>query len=133
MKLSFSKETYSTIILLLCSLFISLLLSNVPFFVNMQNRGYYHKIINDYSYLSSKEGLTDISANNIINSILNDANTVGTPFEQLLAIRHIVGISVYPTSNYNKITGILDASGNSDNTKIQNTQSFIKNYIVPNS
>lgn len=133
MKLPFSKETYSTIFLLLSSLFISLLLSNVPFFINMQNRGYYHKIINDYSYSLSKEGLTDISANNMINTILNDENKIGTPFEQLLAIRHIVGISVYPTTNYNQITGILDSSENSDNTKIKNTQSFINNYIVPKS
>lgn len=136
MNLGFSKKTYATILLLLSSLFISLMLSGIPFFIYLQNKGYYTKIINDHTQYNigtsagygTLEGLADISANNMIYSIINDPASTATPFRQLVTIRDIVQISNYPSNQRNDIMTILDTSGNTDNTKVSNLTQYIKNY-----
>jgi hypothetical protein len=135
--LGFSKKTYVTILLLVSSLFISLLLSNIPFFIQLQNKGYYHKIIRDYTQYNlevggggNAEGLTDISANNMIYSILTDPSANSSPFRQLTTIREIVTIANYPSANRNNIVEILDSSGNTDNTKVSKMTKFIQTYAA---
>lgn len=136
--LGFSKKTYLTILLLVSSLFISLLLSNIPFFIQLQNKGYYHKIIRDHTQYNLQigggggnvEGLTDISANNMIYSILTDPSATSSPFRQLMTIREIVSIASYPSVNRNSIIEILDTSGNTDNTKVSKMTKFIQTYAA---
>jgi len=146
------------VFLLLC-IFVSLSLSDVPFIIDMQNKQYYYKVVNEYNginpqikenysqkqqikenmsnsysllqYSPVKEGMTDISANNIIYDIINDKGNPTTPFQQLLAIRQIAQMGSYSKTSMQNITEILDSSGNSDNTKITNLNKFINTYVNP--
>ena len=110
------------IFLLIC-IFISLSLSDIPFIIDMQNKQYYYKVINEYNSVNPlikepysqkqrlkenmtnsysllehspvKEGMTDISANNMIYDIINYKSNPTTPFQQLLAIRQIEQMGSY--------------------------------------
>jgi hypothetical protein len=132
-----TKKIMSIIVLVLC-IFISLYLSDIPFIVNMQNKDYYNKIIKQhnekFSVLSNEnkvkiEGMTDISANNIISDIINDSPTTITPFEQLIAIKQIAKMGSYSQLNQKTLIDIIDSSGNSDSTKVNNLNRFINTYV----
>ena len=69
---------------------------------------------------SNKEGMTDVSANNMIYDIINDKDAKVTVFQQLLTVRQIAEMGDYSKYNAKNLMDILDSSGNSDNTKITN-------------
>lgn len=146
-KLGLSKKKLLSIILLLTCIFISLYLSDIPFIVNMQNKDYYNKIIKDnkniYGILSErgvgeynfsiaskgKEGMADMSANNIISDIINDSPNAISQFEQLSIVKKIAQIGTYSQTNKKMLMDIIDSSGNSDSTKINNLNRFINTYV----
>jgi hypothetical protein len=156
MKFEISKKKFFSILLLLFCIFISLYLSDIPFIVNLQNKCYYDKIIDEYnnerkilgnhsssqnnfptnSYGRSpekmnKEGMTDVSANNMIYDIINEKDPKVTVFQQLLTVRQIAEMGDYSKNNAKNLKDILDSSGNSDTTKITNLNRFINTYIYP--
>ena len=146
-KLGLSKKKLLSIILLLTCIFISLYLSDIPFIVNMQNKNYYNKFIMDnkniYGVLSErgvgeykfsvaskgKEGMADMSANNIISDIINDSPNAISQFEQLSIVKKIAQMGTYSQTNKKMLMDIIDSSGNSDSTKINNLNRFINTYV----
>lgn len=142
MKFDISKKKVFSIILLLFCIFISLFLSDIPFIVELQNKCYYDKIIDEFknereiignhkSYQNNKEGMTDVSANNMIYDIINEKEPKVTVFQQLLTVRQIAEMGDYSKYNAKNLMDILDSSGNSDTTKITNLNRFINTYVYP--
>ena len=79
------------------------------------------------------EGMADMSANNIISDIINDSKPSITPFEQLIAIKQIAKMGTYSSTNMKTLMEIIDTSGNSDSTKINNLNRFINTYVSSSS
>ena len=140
-----SKKKFFSISLLLFCIFVSLYLSDIPYIVDLQNRCYYDKIIDEFKSERSivlsggksshsspnKEGMTDVSANNMIYDIINEKDPKVTVFQQLLAVRQIAEMGDYSKYNSKNIMDILDSSGNSDTTKVANLNRFVNTYVYP--
>jgi hypothetical protein len=142
MKFEISKKKIFSIVLLLFCIFISLFLSDIPFIVDLQNKCYYDKIIDEFksereiigkhsSSQNNKEGMTDVSANNMIYDIINEKEPKVSVFHQLLTVRQIAEMGDYSKYNAKNLMDILDSSGNSDSTKITNLNRFVNTYVYP--
>ena len=132
MNLAFSKRKILGIVILIACIFVSIAYSYSYYFIDIQNRDYFHKLIDNNATNITKEGMTDMSANNIIYSIINDvsnnSNVDITPHQQLEAVRSLSLLGDYSKTNRNTLLGILDSSGNSDNTKVSNVNRFLLTY-----
>lgn len=132
-----NRKKLAIFILLLC-IFLSFLFSYAPYIVNLQNKNYFERITGERTHflansrkVSLEEGMTDMSANNIIYSIINDVsgnNNEITPYQQLMAVRSVALMGDYSNTNLKTLTDILDNSGNSDNTKLSNVNRYLLTY-----